>query len=89
MKATTFDGVTAVGIRDTRPSVTPFIFYDLSADASYPDNACAVSIASQANSVSVQVLTTDGELYETQCDVVPGSPDTLDCDGVWNPTATA
>ncbi|MFE4048916.1 hypothetical protein [Streptomyces sp. YIM B13518] len=89
MKATTANGVTAVGIRDTQPNVTPFIFYDLTADPSYPENACAVSVASQANLVSVQVITTDGDLYETQCDIVPGTPDTLDCDGVWNPTATA
>ncbi|MEU3094176.1 hypothetical protein ABZ690_04935 [Streptomyces sp. NPDC006967] len=80
--------MTAVGIRDLRPSVTPFIFYDLTADESYPDNACAVSVASQANSVSVQVLTTDGDLYETQCDIVPGALSTLDCTGVWNPTET-
>lgn len=86
VKAITYDGYTAVGIRDLQPEVTPFTFYDLTTDESYPDNACAVSVASQANLVSVEVLTTDGVLYETPCTINPGSPDALTCSGVWTPT---
>ncbi|MFI8370371.1 hypothetical protein [Streptomyces sp. NPDC085466] len=78
------DGVTYAGIRDLTPNVTPFIWYDLTDPTlhpGYPSNACAVSVASQANNVSVQVLTENGEVWETRCEIVPGTPDALDCVG--------
>ncbi|WP_037676381.1 hypothetical protein [Streptomyces globisporus] len=62
-----------------------FTWYDLTdgdPNNSYPTNACSVSVSSHANDVSIQVLTTDGEVYETVCSV-NNSTDTLTCDEVW------
>ncbi|MDX2563887.1 hypothetical protein PV371_30155 [Streptomyces sp. TX20-6-3] len=84
VKAVLSDEVTYVGIRDLIPTVTQFIWYDLTDPTDhpgYPANACAVSVASQANNVSVQVLTENGEVWETRCAIVPGTPDSLDCIG--------
>jgi hypothetical protein len=79
------DGITYAGIRRNRPTVGTFTWYDLTdgdPNNSYPTNACSVSVSSHANDVSIQVLTTDGEVYETVCSV-NNSTDTLTCDEVW------
>ncbi|WP_208545414.1 hypothetical protein [Streptomyces sp. Tu 2975] len=95
LKAVLSDGVAYAGIRSlTGTEPGPFIWYDLTDDpgTNYPDDACAISIASQTNAaggVSVQVLTTEGEVFETTCEVgVPGDPFALDCDEVWEELST-
>ncbi|MCH0538187.1 hypothetical protein I3F58_01145 [Streptomyces sp. MUM 203J] len=85
VKAVLSDGITYAGIRAlTGPNVDRgYVWYDLTDDGEgYPMGACSVSIANQANGTSIQVLTTDGEVYETVCEV-ENSTDTLDCDEVW------
>ncbi|MFF9852761.1 hypothetical protein [Streptomyces litmocidini] len=81
------NGITYAGIRQNRPTVGPFTWYDLTdgdPGNSYPANACSVSVSSHANDVSIQVLTTDGRVYETVCSV-NNNTDTLTCDEVWTP----
>ncbi|AWZ04074.1 MULTISPECIES: collagen-like protein [unclassified Streptomyces] len=84
VKAVLSAGVTYAGIRDLQPNVTPWRWYDLTTTGeTYPEDACAVSISEQANIVNVEVLTTGGLVYETSCDIDPGTPDALVCTGVW------
>ncbi len=90
-KAALVDGTAYVGIRDLRSQITPFVWQDLTDPAihpGYPPRACAISIAEHNNLVSVEVLTLDGEVYETRCEVDPsgGNQDpgvnfALDCVG--------
>jgi hypothetical protein len=84
VKAVLSDGVTYAGIRDLTPAVTGFTWYDLSdTDPEYPENACSVAISSQDNLVSIEVLTTKGDVWETRCTVVGGNPFDLACDEDW------
>ncbi|MFD9302702.1 hypothetical protein ACFWCB_08440 [Streptomyces sp. NPDC060048] len=86
VKAVLSDTITYAGIRDlTGPgSPTPWRWYDLTdTGETYPTDACAVSVSSQANIVNIEVLTTAGEIYETQCTINPGTPDALVCNEVW------
>ncbi|KJY23564.1 hypothetical protein VR43_00495 [Streptomyces sp. NRRL S-104] len=64
----------------------PWIWYDLTTneEGDYPTGACGVSIGHQANRLVIEVITVGGEIWETFCDVNPGTPDQLECDGVWN-----
>ncbi|MEU6862454.1 hypothetical protein ABZ924_04105 [Streptomyces sp. NPDC046876] len=80
------DTITYAGIRDLTPAVTPWRWYDLTDTGdTYPTDACAVSISTQANIVNIEVLTTGGEIFETRCTIVPGTPDALTCNEVWTP----
>ncbi|MGN9792315.1 hypothetical protein ACTMTU_14630 [Streptomyces sp. OZ13] len=95
LKAVLSDDVAYAGIRNlTGTEPGPFIWYDLTDDpgTGFPPNPCAISIASQTNAaggVSIQVLTTEGEVFETTCEVgVPGDPFVLDCDEVWTELTT-
>ncbi|MET9320006.1 hypothetical protein ABZX75_07390 [Streptomyces sp. NPDC003038] len=92
VKAVLDRGTAFAGIRSLTPSPSDYIWYDLtdnngpnpSEDPTYPAGACAISIAAQANNVSIEVLTTGGALYETTCDPqnVMGT-DTLVCTEIW------
>ncbi|MFF0723442.1 hypothetical protein [Streptomyces sp. NPDC004134] len=73
-------GVTSVGRQDLTPTVGDFVWNDLSDNTDYPANACSVGITTQGNDLWVQVLTTDGQVWQTHCDV-PGT--TLTCDEAW------
>ncbi|MEV4193398.1 hypothetical protein [Streptomyces toxytricini] len=84
VKAVLSDTVTYAGIRDLTPAPTPWRWYDLTdTGETYPTDACAVSVSSQANIVNIEVLTTGGEIYETSCTINPGTPDALTCNEVW------
>ncbi|MEU0086863.1 hypothetical protein [Streptomyces sp. NPDC006274] len=87
-KAVLHDGVACAGVRDLRPDVGDVIWYDLTdgAGSNFPEGACSISIGSQSNAegaVSIEVLTTDGEVWETVCSRNPGNPITLTCDSPW------
>lgn len=66
-----------------------FTWYDLTdtPEGGYPTNACSISIAELSHTVRIEVLTTEGEVYETVCakEVGTDGADALDCDGVWEP----
>ncbi|KPH99145.1 Collagen triple helix repeat-containing protein [Actinobacteria bacterium OV450] len=85
VKAVLSDGITYAGIRDFAANVpTPWRWYDLTdTGETYPDDACAVSVTAQGVNVHVEVLTTGGDIYETPCTIVPGTPDALNCTEVW------
>ncbi|MGW0364984.1 hypothetical protein [Streptomyces sp. NPDC002990] len=92
VKAVLDRGTAFAGIRGLTPTPSDYIWYDLtdntgpnpSEDPTYPAGACAISIAAQGNNVTIEVLTTGGELYETNCDPqnVMGV-DTLVCTEIW------
>ncbi|MFG2298857.1 hypothetical protein [Streptomyces sp. NPDC048603] len=83
VKAVLTDGTAWGGVRGLQPEVGPFTWENLGAVETFPDNACAISVASQANLVSFQVLTTDSDLFETTCEI-NNSDNTLEnCSGVW------
>jgi hypothetical protein len=91
LKAVLSDGMAYAGIRDLQPTPGDFTWYDLTDDGTgFPDGACSISIASQANDVSIQVLTTEGEVFETVCEVdtAPGGESVLTCDEVWEELTT-
>ncbi|MFK0255381.1 hypothetical protein [Streptomyces sp. NPDC090445] len=86
VKAVLSDTITFAGIRDLTPAPTPWRWYDLTDTGdTYPTDACAVSISTQANIVNIEVLTTGGDIYETACRINPGTPDSLTCTEVWAP----
>ncbi|MFJ6797476.1 hypothetical protein [Streptomyces sp. NPDC091268] len=82
-------GKAYAGVRSNTPTVTPFTWYDLTnggtPPGTFPANACAISIGAQANLISIEVLTTGNQLYETTCNpgVVMGAP-VLACTKTWN-----
>jgi hypothetical protein len=86
------DGTAYVGVRNLNPEVTDFIWYDLTDDGTgYPADACSIAISTLASAsaqqgISIEVLTTEGEVFETVCDsdTVMGTT-VLDCDEVWEP----
>ncbi|MEV4679238.1 hypothetical protein [Streptomyces kurssanovii] len=87
-KAVLHDDVAYAGVRDLQPDVGDFIWYDLTdgAGANFPDGACSISVGSQSNAegaVSIEVLTLDGEVWETVCSQNPGNPVTLTCNSPW------
>ncbi|MFD6972233.1 hypothetical protein [Streptomyces sp. NPDC059979] len=78
------------GIRRlTGPEAGSWLWYDLTTNdtGQFPDGACSISIGHQANTLAIDVVTTEGVIWETSCDVNPG-PGTLTCDGVWSPITT-
>ncbi|MGW0393855.1 hypothetical protein ACWDYJ_23740 [Streptomyces sp. NPDC003042] len=81
----TGDGVAYAGVR--RPGLTGFTWYDLTDEGQgFPENPCSISVASSDNVVSIQVQTTEDELYETICVVTiapGGGPVSLTCDENW------
>lgn len=91
VKAVLSDGVAYAGIRDLTPAPTPWLWYDLTdTETSFPETACSISVAAQTNAeggVSVQVLTTEGEVWEINCaidqDPRPEVGFVLDCDDAW------
>ncbi|WP_078864583.1 hypothetical protein [Streptomyces roseus] len=86
VKAVLSETITYAGIRDLTPSPTNWRWYDLTDTGdTYPADACAVSISSQANIVNIEVLTTGGDIWETSCTINPGTPDALTCNEVWTP----
>ncbi|WP_302061062.1 hypothetical protein [Streptomyces sp. A3M-1-3] len=87
-EAALVNGITYVGIRGLQSEITPFVWTDLTDPETHPgcpDNACSVSIAEHNNLVSVEVPTTDGDVFETRCEVDGsggGDPNfVLDCVG--------
>ncbi|WP_326589174.1 hypothetical protein [Streptomyces sp. NBC_01294] len=75
------------GIRRlTGPNAGTWLWYDLTTNdaGQFPDGACSISIGHQANVLAIDVVTTEGVIWETSCDVNPGDG-TLTCDGVWSP----
>ncbi|WP_079168955.1 hypothetical protein [Streptomyces sp. CC210A] len=87
------DGTAWAGVYDfdaPNPDEPAYTWYDLTDGAvGYPENPCGISIAETMNDVIVEVVTTEGEVYETSCPVVRGEPDTLDCSDpvVWTPAS--
>ncbi|RFC72594.1 hypothetical protein DXZ75_37385 [Streptomyces sp. AcE210] len=78
------------GIHDlTGTDPNPWVWYDLTDDSpvggAFPEGACGISIAQQANDITIEVLTTSGLVYETECDVDTGNPLGLDCTESWAP----
>ncbi|MET9695134.1 hypothetical protein ABZY81_43380, partial [Streptomyces sp. NPDC006514] len=78
-KAVLTPGQTWVGVRDLQgPSNhTSFSWHNLTdptAHPGYPDNACGVTISQQTESVAIDVVTTDGEVFETWCRVINADP---------------
>ncbi|MFF5704657.1 hypothetical protein ACFY7H_19445 [Streptomyces sp. NPDC012794] len=73
----------------TVPGTGPaYTWYNLTAGSpTFPANPCGVTIAETANRVIVEVLTTAGTVFETECAVNRGEPDTLSCPSpvVWTP----
>ncbi|MEV6582151.1 hypothetical protein AB0M92_28730 [Streptomyces sp. NPDC051582] len=84
VKAVLSETITYAGIRDLTPNRTNWRWYDLTdTGETYPTDACAVSVSSQANIVNIEVLTTGGDIWETTCTIDPGTPDALVCNEVW------
>ncbi|MFY1678779.1 hypothetical protein [Streptomyces sp. WMMC905] len=66
------NGVTSVGRQDLTP-LGPYAWVDLSGNIDYPgESACSVGISSRGNDLLVQVLTSDGEVWQTLC-TTPGA----------------
>ncbi|NYV78955.1 hypothetical protein HW445_32190, partial [Streptomyces sp. UH6] len=89
-KAVVSNGVAYAGIKNVTGGVgRDFTWYDLTQTpgGGYPEGACGVSVSEVAHVVRIEVLTTDGGVYETSCDKIIGGDgsDQLDCDGVWEP----
>ncbi|MGP4115329.1 hypothetical protein ACTWP5_31085 [Streptomyces sp. 4N509B] len=89
-KAVLTDGIAYAGIKNLTGEVgREFTWYDLTdtPEGGYPADACSISIAELSHTVRIEVLTTDGEVYETVCikGVGEDGADVLDCDGVWEP----
>ncbi|MFC0600397.1 hypothetical protein [Streptomyces palmae] len=88
IKAVLVDGIAYAGIKNLTGDVgREFTWYDLTdtPGGGYPANACAISVSEVAFAVKVQVVTTDGLLYETSCTKVtgPDGADRLACDEIW------
>ncbi len=87
------DGTAYAGVYDfnaPNPDEPAYTWYDLTDGAvGYPENPCGISIAETMNEVIVEVVTTEGEVYETSCEVDRGEPDLLDCSDpvVWTPAS--
>nr|WP_018833250.1 hypothetical protein [Salinispora tropica] len=63
------DGVTYAGRRRLTPAPPgPYTWTDLSGNANYPgESVCGVAISAAGNDAWVKVLTTGGEVWETEC----------------------
>lgn len=94
MHAAINEGIAYAGIRtlDLVGSPGPFVWYDLTDGdpaGSYPADACSSSInlIGESDLASIRVMTTTGEVFETQCDVDPLGP-ALTCDEIWTQLVT-
>ncbi|MGW0389428.1 hypothetical protein ACWDYJ_00735 [Streptomyces sp. NPDC003042] len=96
VKAVLSDDVAYAGIRNTQPNLTPFLWYDLTdTESGFPEGACAISVASQTNApggVSIEVLTTEGEIFEILCEINEDPDPTvravLECEDEWTQLTT-
>jgi hypothetical protein len=79
------DGDAYAGTRDPAGNdETEFEWEDLTDNPGYPADACSIAISSQMNTVSVEVLTLDGSVYETICDLDnAGGDPSIVCDAPW------
>ncbi|MFF3287983.1 hypothetical protein [Streptomyces sp. NPDC003023] len=90
-KAVLSDDIAYAGARQlTGPNAGTWIWYDLtdgdSEENPFPADPCAISIAQQANDITIEVLTEEGLIYETECMVNPaGTAFGLTCDEEWSP----
>lgn len=89
-KAVLSDDIAYAGVRNLAGMApSPWIWYDLTDDDTannpFPADPCAISIAQQANDITIQVLTEEGLVYETECTVDTGNPLGLNCDEEWFP----
>ncbi|WP_129593308.1 hypothetical protein [Streptomyces sp. C] len=92
-KAVLSNGIVYAGVYDfnaPNPVNPAYTWYNLTTGSTnFPPNPCGVTIAETANRVIVEVLTTAGTVFETECAVDRGEPDRLVCPTpvVWTPAS--
>ncbi|MFJ3922411.1 hypothetical protein [Streptomyces sp. NPDC090022] len=90
VKSVLTGGRTYVGLRELSPT-TNWIWYDLTDTESpdgrptYPRSACATAVSAADGIVHVEVLTREGEVWETLCRInTTTNPDSLTCNEQWS-----
>ncbi|MGW0393868.1 hypothetical protein ACWDYJ_23815 [Streptomyces sp. NPDC003042] len=86
LRAVITDGVTYAGIRNAfQGSVQWHNLTDPMAHPNYPSTACGVAISTSGTAVTVEVSTTDGQVWQTWCNMDTTNPTIPELDCVNDP----